>query len=313
MELLKTLCLTPSVSANENEIANIICKTLKDYVDEIKIDNIGNVIAHKKGTGKKIMFCTPSDECGGVVSFIEENGNIRFSKIGNIKPQNMLNGRVLLKNSTLGIIKSDNTNLSELKFSDLYIDIGAKNRSEAEKNVEISDAFCMDLTYFENETYVFTSAGGGKFGVYALCETAKSIKTENDLYFVFATRSQIGHKGAKTAALSVDADYIVSVDTAEAKNIKADGKVIINIKDSSFIADKNLIAKTENILSNSKNDYILAVDLKKTSQAGVMWEASAKNILEIYFQVTYEDEIYKKVCKDNIEAIKNAVCIIGEM
>lgn len=310
---LEKMCLVQSVSAHEDNLINIISNELKNYNCDITRDNIGNLIAHKKGNGKKIMFCTPIDEVGGVVTFIENNGNIRFSNVGNIKPETLLNCRVTFENSNIGFVKTECKNLDELSFSQMYVDIGAKNREESEKLVQIGDVFCTEPNYFQNEDCIITSADSSKAGAYALCEAIKEIDSCNDLYFVFATRSKVGHKGAKTVSVSVDAEYVISIDSVQTneKNVKTHCGVIVNVKDSSFIADRILLENIKNKLQNVK--HILGVDIKKISQASVMWEAANLKTAEICFPVQYNFETYKKICLSDIDELKKAICEIAKM
>ena len=82
--LIKKITKPVSVSGHEHEVNGIIAEEISPYVDSVKIDALGNLIAHKKGSGdnaKKVMFAAHSDEIGFIVTFIEESGYIRFDKI----------------------------------------------------------------------------------------------------------------------------------------------------------------------------------------------------------------------------------------
>lgn len=316
MEFLKTLCLTSSVSAHENDLASLICKEVKDFADEAKIDNIGNVIVHKKGTAKRILFCTPMDECGGLVTFIEKSGKIRFSGIGHKKAENYLNCAVMFKNSVFGIVKCESKNLNELKFSDLYIDTVFSDISEIEKNIEVGDVFSFEPKYAENNNKIITSAGSSKFCVYALCDAIKNIKNnDNDLYFIFATRGEEGNKGVKAAAEAIDADYIISSECCAVndKNIKDDAGVIINVKDPSFICDKTLLNEIKEILSDKKIKFTLVADVKKSSQAGAVWEHTGLKTACVCLPIRYSDDVYCLAQKNNISEFLKASLEIAKM
>ena len=84
---LKTLCLVPSISGRENGIRAKLTELITPLVDEIKVDNMGNLIALKRGKirgGKKFMLCAHMDEIGFLVTFIEENGMLRVANVGGI-------------------------------------------------------------------------------------------------------------------------------------------------------------------------------------------------------------------------------------
>ena len=83
-DLLKKLTQITGVSGNEEEIRNVIIEEIKDKVDEITVDTLGNLIAVKKGSGKRIMVAAHMDEIGVIATYIDDNGFIRFSNIGGV-------------------------------------------------------------------------------------------------------------------------------------------------------------------------------------------------------------------------------------
>ena len=93
MELMRELSLAPGVSGSEEEIANIITRELKDVADKIETDSMGNLIATKKGEKKapSIMLAAHMDEIGLMVRYIDDNGFIKFSNIGGINDQMLMN------------------------------------------------------------------------------------------------------------------------------------------------------------------------------------------------------------------------------
>ena len=142
MELLKQLTQINSPSGNEENIVNFIEEEIKSYVDEIYRDNFGNLIAHKKGTGKRVMFDAHTDEIGVMAMFIEDNGYVRISNLGGVSAYNALHKRVKFLNGIEGVVSVDSTRddvLKSLTVSDLYIDIGAKDKEEAENKISVGD------------------------------------------------------------------------------------------------------------------------------------------------------------------------------
>ena len=85
-------------------LENYIEEEIKDYVDEIRIDDLGNLIARKKGNGKKIMIAAHMDQIGLMVTDIDENGFLRFTNIGGISPFITLSQQVIFENGTVGVI-----------------------------------------------------------------------------------------------------------------------------------------------------------------------------------------------------------------
>ncbi len=215
MKLLKELTTCYGPSGNETHIRELIIKNIKEHVDEIQVDVLGNLIARKKGTGKKMMFAAHMDEIGLIVTYIDEKGFIRFSNIGGVSPQRSLYQRVMFENGITGIISYEqkHEDMQKLKLDHLYIDIGAKNKEEAERFVKIGDAACFKGEFICQMNRVISKALDNRIGCYLLIEAIKQIKDHTlDLYFVFTVQEEIGLRGAKTSAFTVYPDYAIAVD-----------------------------------------------------------------------------------------------------
>ena len=96
-----------SVSGSENEIRKFISDNVKKYCDELSVDAMGNLIAHKKGSGKKIMFAAHMDEIGIIVTDIDDKGFVRFSSVGGLNLRNLVNLRVHFANGVEGVIGAE--------------------------------------------------------------------------------------------------------------------------------------------------------------------------------------------------------------
>ncbi len=244
-ELLKKLVTAYGPASNEEIIRDIIINEVKNHVDEYKVDSLGNLIAHKKGNGKKIMISAHMDQIGLMVTDIDKDGFIRFGNIGGISPSISLSQKVLFENGTVGAIFSEPVDdLSKLKLENMYIDIGARNKEEAEEKVNIGDICIYYSSFIDNEHVVFTSYLDDRVGCYVAIEALKNLsKTDNDLYFVFSVQEEVGLRGAKTAAYSIDPDFGIAIDvTAHGDTPKAKRFAIglhkgtaIKVKDNSII------------------------------------------------------------------------------
>ena len=244
-ELLKKLVTAYGPASNEEIIRDIIINEVKNHVDEYKVDSLGNLIAHKKGNGKKIMISAHMDQIGLMVTDIDKDGFIRFGNIGGISPSISLSQKVLFENGTIGAIFSEPVDdLSKLKLENMYIDIGARNKEEAEEKVNIGDICIYYSSFIDNEHVVFTSYLDDRVGCYVAIEALKNLnKTDNDLYFVFSVQEEVGLRGAKTAAYSIDPDFGIAIDvTAHGDTPKAKRFAIglhkgtaIKVKDNSII------------------------------------------------------------------------------
>lgn len=247
IDLLRNLVKVYGPASNEVLIRDFIIDEIKDHVDEINVDALGNLIARKKGPGKKIMISAHMDQIGMMVIDIDENGFLRFTNVGGISPAISLSQRVIFENGTIGAIFSEPSgDDSKLKLENMYIDIGAFSKEEAEKKVSIGDICIYDSELVENENIVFTPYLDDRVGCYVAIEALKTIENpNNDLYFVFSVQEEVGLRGAKTAAYTIEPDMGISLDvTAHGDTPKAKTLAIglnkgaaIKVKDSSYISD----------------------------------------------------------------------------
>lgn len=243
--LLREIVKVYGPSSNEERIRKFIIEEIKDYVDDIQVDVMGNVIARKKGPGKKIMISAHMDQIGLMAIDIDENGFIRFTNIGGISPYITLSQQVIFKNGTVGAVFAEPVDdISKLKLENMYIDIGATSKEEAEKSINIGDICIYHSNLVENDNVVFTPYLDDRVGCFVAIEVLKTIdEPKNDLYFVFSVQEEVGLRGAKTAAYGVNPDIGISLDvTAHGDTPKAKRFAIglhkgaaIKVKDNSMI------------------------------------------------------------------------------
>lgn len=210
-EILEKLTRTIGVSGEEDDVRSVILSEIEPYADEIHISPLGNILAFKKGEKrpeKKLMLCAHMDEVGFVITNITENGLLKFTTVGNIRPE-VLSGRdVLVGGKTPGVICAKPVHLLKgdefekpVPVNELAIDIGADTREQAETLVQIGDNACF-VPFFEHvHGTVKAKALDDRVGCFALI-TLMQRPLEYDTYFVFSTQEEIGLRGAGTAAQS---------------------------------------------------------------------------------------------------------------
>lgn len=263
MELLKELTQINSPSGREEKIREFILNQIKDYNYDTTTDALGNIIVHKPGKGKKIMLAAHMDEIGIIVSFIDKNGFIRFGSLGGLEVKELPRRKVIFENGTVGIIGTDKAFGDKAELSNLYIDIGAKDKTEAEKAVRVGDTAVFVGEYFENDNIVVSKAIDNRVGCFILLDILKNnINTENDLYFVFTAQEEVGLRGAKTSAYSILPDFAFSIDVTDTgdfpdspeMDVKLGSGAAIKAMDRSIVCDKEVfktvveIAQKENIM-----------------------------------------------------------------
>lgn len=244
-ELLKKMLSIFSPSGHEGSIRGFIEEEIKGYVDEIHTDALGNLIARKKGTGKKIMIAGHMDQIGMMVTYVDDKGFLRFTNIGGLSAAVCYSQRVIFENGTIGVIGCEKIDgLKDLTLDKLYIDIGATSKEEAEKLVSIGDTCVYYSEPLIDDKKVISPAMDDRIGCFIMMETIKNLSnTNNDLYFVFTVQEEVGIRGAKTSAYSINPDYGIALDVtatgdtpkARTMAVKLGDGPAIKIRDNSVL------------------------------------------------------------------------------
>ena len=227
LECLKELCIKNGVSGDEEEVRDYIISQIKDYC-EYQIDNMGNIIKKGKSTSKnKVLLSAHMDEVGMIVTFINSDGTLKISSVGGIDPRVIFGRQVLVgEKKIIGVIGSKavhNLTAEEketaIKVENMYVDIGAKNKEEASELVALGDYITFKSDYIEfGEGYIKSKAIDDRAGCAVLIDIIKS-ELLYDTYFTFVTQEEIGLRGAKTAAFSVDPDVAIVIEATTAADI----------------------------------------------------------------------------------------------
>lgn len=245
-ELLKKIALAYGPSGNEFKAAAVITEEIKPYVDEIRTDALGNLIAVKKGKGKKIMVAAHMDEIGFMVKSIDEKGFIKFSSVGSNNPAAAYFQRVQFENGIKGVIGVEKLEggIKDLTLEKMYIDIGARTKEEAMTMVSVGDIAVVSVAFEADENFVTSKALDDRVGCYIAIEAAKTIaKTDNEIYFVFTTQEELGLRGSKVAAYGINPDLGYAIDVTPSGDtpncnpmtVKLGEGVAIKVKDAGII------------------------------------------------------------------------------
>lgn len=230
-KLLYQLLTTAAPSGYEEELQAVFKEYISKYVDSIETDNMGNIIAVRKGPedSPRVMFSAHCDEVGFLVSNIDDNGFLYVQEIGGIDT-NLLPGRKVDihtdKGVLAGIIGKKAIHLTKgeekkkLDISDIWIDIAANSKEDAENKVQIGDyvTYVKDVVFYENDM-VASPSTDNRIGVWILVETAKILAGQSlncSIYFVSSCQEELGARGAKTAADHIHPDVGIAIDVTHA-------------------------------------------------------------------------------------------------
>lgn len=212
-------------SGREEDIREAIAGIASDYLDEVTTDALGNLICRKKATrpeeagpGRKIMFAAHMDSIGVVVTFIDDKGFLRFSNVGGLFLGDLINIQVRFANGTRGVISyEEKTPFKDLQLTNLFIDIGAGSREEAERMVQVGDFAVFEAPMFEQNGVLCGPYLDNRIGCVTLLLTMMSLPetVADDLYFVFTAQEEVGLRGAGAAAFAIQPDAAIAVDVTD--------------------------------------------------------------------------------------------------
>ena len=224
MKYLKELCLLEGTSGDENRVREFIISHLGD--NPYTVDNLGNIIVQKKGKStpkNKIMFSAHMDEVGIIITLINDEGLMSFSTVGGIDPKALLGKRFVL-NGHLGVIGTAPVHLSEdtsvmPKVNEMFLDIGAENKEQAQKVVELGDVAVFESEYVEFGNGLLKSkAIDDRFGCAFLLELLEK-ELPFDVTVCFVVREEIGLKGSGCAAAKVKPDIGIVIESTTANDV----------------------------------------------------------------------------------------------
>ena len=222
--LLEKLSNANGISGAEGAVAKIIRDEVAPYVDEITTDRMGNLVAIKKGDDFKIMLAAHMDEIGLMVQYIDEKGFIRFVGVGGWYNPVLVSQRVILhgeKGDVPGVLGMKPPYVMEeadrkkpLELANLFIDVGAHSAEEVEAmGITVGTTVTIDRDYQPLAGTVVTGkALDNRVGCAMLIGALKEMETKHTIYAVFTVQEEVGLKGAKTAAFSLNPDVAVATD-----------------------------------------------------------------------------------------------------
>jgi len=327
MELLKKLSETPGIPGREEAIRVIVREALTGHVDDIKVDRLGNVIAHKKGTGPKVVIAGHMDEIGFLVSHVdEETGFLRIEPVGGFDPRTLIAHRVTVHArggdvyGSIGIkpihVLTEEERKKTIEIKDLFVDIGLSGK-EAKEQVRIGDPVTLVQTFADLGKLVTGKALDDRLGVYVGIEAVKRIgKHKADIYCVATVQEEVGCRGARTSAFAIAPDIGVALDVTIAcdipgvpanEQVSRLGKgVAIKVKDAASISHPGLVQFLVNLAEERKIPYQLEILPRGGTDAGVI-QAGREGVAVITISIPtrYVHTVVETVHKDDVEAAIN--------
>ena len=231
-EFLIKVLETPSPSGYEVPVQNIVREFVGTFADEVQTDLHGNVIAAcNPSADLRVMFAGHADQIGLLVTFVDDNGFIYTNTIGGWDPQQLIGQRMTIHTANGPVpaviarkpihLLNDEERKQVVKTKDLWLDIGAADRKEAQQVVAIGDPVTLELGYQEMRNNLANSPGmDDKTGLWVCVEAGRRAKERGGLnvavHVAATVQEEIGLRGATTSAYGVDPHVGIAVDVTHA-------------------------------------------------------------------------------------------------
>jgi endoglucanase len=269
--ILQELSDAIGVSGHEDAVRKIIAEAVRDHVDELRSDTIGNLFAvrlrplprGKKARGAKrafkVMIAAHMDEVGLMITGFDASGGLRFQPVGGIDDR-VLPGKVLLVGpdkvpgvigvKPIHLLKGDERK-QVVKIDSMVIDIGASSKEEAEKLVKLGQVAAFTTRYNKVGRTATGKAFDDRAGCAVLVELLRGARFPFDLHGVFTVQEEVGLRGARVAASAVEPDCAFVLEGTVCDDLPKDkdtspttelGKgPAISLMDRSAFADRRLV------------------------------------------------------------------------
>lgn len=331
IKLLERLCKCDGISGDEGKVRELIIEEIKPYADSISVDNLGNLIVQKQGKNRaksRLMLSAHMDEVGLMVTDITSDGYLKFDEVGGIDRRVLLGKSVTVgKNRINGVIGvkpihlckgEENARIPEL--SEMYIDIGADSKEDALNYIKYGDSINFISEFYATADSLTSKALDDRFGCLVLIELIKS-ELEYDMDFAFVVQEEVGLRGAKVAAYTVDPEFALVIETTTAADVPEidENKQVCNLSDGAVISvmdrrtiyDKEMIALAFDCAAKSKIKAQYKRAVAGGNDAGVIHSSrSGVRTLAVSLPCRY---LHSPNCVVNKQDCENMLKLVSEL
>jgi len=292
VEALEKLSNANGVTGREDEVRELMKKYLKPYVDEIREDRLGNLIAFKKGNkdAPTVMLAAHMDEVGLMIKNIKKKGFLQFTKIGGIDDRILLAQKVIVhtdKGPLTGVVGSKPVHIQTeaekkkiIEADRLFIDVGARDKEEAEKmGVQVGDVVSFDTKFARlGNDVVLGKAFDDRAGCAMMIETLKRLqKVDCNVYAVGTIQEEVGLRGATIAAFQVAPDVGIALESTVAGDTPGVGEgeapakmgegPVVTVADAGLIAHPKVLRLLIDSAKENKIPYQLETGIRGATDA----------------------------------------------
>ncbi len=260
--ILRELSEAVGVSGDEGDVRAILLDAVREHVDEVKVDALGNVLAFQRGTGRQrlgVMLAAHMDEVGLMVAGHDNDGFLRVRAVGGIDAR-LLPGALLQVGpehipGVIGVkpvhLLKEKEGQQAPKVEDLVVDVGARGKDEAKRLAPLGTYAAFATRFRELGPTVTGKAFDDRVGCAVLVELLRGERFRCDIHAAFTVQEEVGLRGARVAAYAIEPDCAFALEGTIADDIPKDKDVspttelgqgpAITVMDRSYIADRRLV------------------------------------------------------------------------
>jgi endoglucanase len=224
LKLLEKLCNVIAVSGDETEVRKVVFEEIKPLADEVKVDALGNLLAVRRGRGKKrvrVMVDAHMDEVGFFIVADDGEGIYRFETVGGVDERHLVGKQVFVGSERVpGVIGGKPIHLMDedeakrvVPLESLRIDVGLGGKAK------IGDRAGFATKFHRVGPSIMAKSIDDRIGVASLIELMKHIPANIDLCAAFTVQEEIGLRGAKVAAQYFDPDMAIAIESTPAYDL----------------------------------------------------------------------------------------------
>lgn len=316
-KLVKKLSEIAGPSGFEDRIREEISKEIKNDVDSLTTDNMGNLVAFRKGKcNKKLMIASHMDEIGFIVTGIDDNGFLKFTTLGGFDPKTLTAQRVIVhgKKDVVGVMGAKPIHVmtpeereKKVVVKDFFIDLGLE-KEEVEKIVEIGTPISRERDCIEMGNCINGKSLDNRISVYILIEVIKNLKNKQlpfDTYFTFTVQEEVGLRGAQVAALNIQPNVAIALDTTIAFDeiTKLGAGPGIKIMDSSVICNTKVVAFMKSVAEKHKIPFQAEIMQGGGTDTSVLQKMVAGGAMAgaVSIPTRYLHQVIETVHKDDVD------------
>lgn len=331
--MLKALCELNGTSGREEAVRAFLIAHLPQDVT-YTVDALGNLIVEKRGANRaknKVMLASHMDEVGLIITYITDDGFLRFACVGGIDSRALFGKAVKVgANGISGIIggkaihqltKDEKNTVPEAE--DLLIDIGARTKAEAQALVSLGDNAYFDSEYIEfGDGFIKSKAIDDRAGNLIMLQMLQS-DLPYDMTFCFTVQEEIGTRGAAAVTDTVAPDYAIVIESTTAADLpdvsgyrqvcKTGGGAVVGFMDRGTVYDKSLfdlafrLAKENNIPCQTKTMVAGGNDASAIHKA-----AGGVKTVAVSVPCRYIHSASCVAKKEDIESVARLVRVLGD-